>query len=142
MKYTEFARVFKAMSDEKRLMIINMLSKGSLCACKILEQFDFTQPALSQHMKVLVEAGLVSGIRIGNWMHYSLVKEKYEEAVTFIKQITDEDKDRDRDEDRDRDRDKHTDKDKDKDKDRDKYIDKYKDKDKDRIENKECGKCK
>ena len=90
MNYSEFAPVFKAMSDEKRLKIIDMLSNGSLCACKILEQFDFTQPALSQHMKVLVEVGLVSGVRVGNWMHYSLVKEKYEEVVSFIKQISSE----------------------------------------------------
>lgn len=92
MKYFDFAPVFKAMADEKRLKIIDMLSNGSLCACKILEQFDFTQPALSQHMKVLVEAGLVSGVRVGNWMHYSLVKQKYEEVVSFIKQISSENK--------------------------------------------------
>lgn len=92
MKYSDFAPVFKALSDEKRLKIIDMLSNGSLCACKILEQFDFTQPALSQHMKVLVEAGLVSGVRVGNWMHYSLVKEKYEEVVSFIKRISSENK--------------------------------------------------
>jgi ArsR family transcriptional regulator len=76
------------MSDEKRLKIIDMLSNGSLCACNILEQFDFSQPALSQHMKVLVDAGLVSGVRVGNWMHYSLVRDKYEEVVSFVKQIS------------------------------------------------------
>jgi ArsR family transcriptional regulator len=93
MKYSEFAPAFKAMSDEKRLKIIDMLSNGSLCACKILGQFDFTQPALSQHMKILVDAGLVSGVREGNWMHYSLVKEKYEEIINFVNQIYTEKKD-------------------------------------------------
>ncbi len=88
MKYSDFALVFKAMSDEKRLKIIDMLSNQSLCACKILEQFDFSQPALSQHMKVLLDAGLVSGVRESNWMHYSLVKEKYEEVISFVKQIS------------------------------------------------------
>ncbi len=92
MKYFDFAPVFKAMSDEKRLKIIDLLSNGSLCACKILEHFDFSQPALSQHMKVLVDAGLVSGVRVGNWMHYSLVKEKYEEVISFVKQISSENK--------------------------------------------------
>ena len=93
MEYSDFAMAFKAMSDENRLKIIDMLSDGSLCACEILKQFDFTQPALSQHMKVLVDAGLVSGIRVGNWMHYSLVKERYDEIISFVKQISSEYKD-------------------------------------------------
>lgn len=93
MNYSEFAPIFKALSDEKRLKIIDMLSHGSLCACKILEQFNFSQPALSQHMKVLVNCGLVSGVRVGNWMHYSLVKEKYEETIQFVQYISIDKKD-------------------------------------------------
>lgn len=87
MNFLEFAPIFKAMSDEKRLKIIDILSSGPLCACNILEHFDFSQPALSQHMKVLVDAGLVIGVRSGNWMHYSLVRERYEEIIVFIQQI-------------------------------------------------------
>ena len=88
MNYSDFVPVFKAMADEKRLKIIDMLSNGSLCACRILEQFDFTQPALSQHMKVLTDSGLVKGERVGNWMHYSLVQERYREAIRFINLIS------------------------------------------------------
>lgn len=93
MNYSNFVPIFKALSDEKRLKIIDMLSQGSLCACKILEQFNFSQPALSQHMKVLVDGGLVSGVRMGNWMHYSLVKERYEEIIGFVQYISNNKKD-------------------------------------------------
>ena len=63
-KYDNNAKIFKALSDSNRLQIIHILSCGErcgeLCACEILEYFDFTQPTLSHHMKVLIECGLVN----------------------------------------------------------------------------------
>jgi ArsR family transcriptional regulator len=70
--YKETARFFKALSDETRLEIIDMLFEGELCACKILENFNITQPTLSYHMKILMECGLVDGRRDGPWMRYTL----------------------------------------------------------------------
>jgi len=81
------AALFKSISDEKRFRIIEMLSSGSLCACRILEQFEFTQPALSQHMKVLVGCGLVNGVRAGNWMHYSLNRDKIFEMIGILEHM-------------------------------------------------------
>ncbi len=63
---------FKALADETRLAIIEMLSRENLCACHILEEFEITQPTLSYHMKILVESGLVDSERDGNWIRYSL----------------------------------------------------------------------
>ena len=51
--YEKYARIFKVMSDPKRLKIIDMLSEGELCACKILEEFHITQPTLSHDMKLM-----------------------------------------------------------------------------------------
>ena len=45
--FGEYILIFKALSDETRLRIIMMLTKGRTCACKILEEFHFTQPTLS-----------------------------------------------------------------------------------------------
>ena len=56
--YTDTAKVLKAISDPKRLKIVDMLSCGELCACKILEAFHITQPTLSHDMRVLIEAGV------------------------------------------------------------------------------------
>ena len=49
--YAKYARIFKVMSNPKRLKIIDMLSEGELCACKILEEFHITQPTLCESEK-------------------------------------------------------------------------------------------
>jgi len=71
-KYVENANLFKSISDPNRLMIVDMLSCGTLCGCKILEKLQITQPTLSHHMKILCDCGLVNAQREGKWMHYSL----------------------------------------------------------------------
>ncbi len=70
--YIDTAKMLRAMSDPKRLRIVDMLSCGELCACKILEEFQITQPTLSHDMKVLAEAGIVNQTREGKNIYYSL----------------------------------------------------------------------
>lgn len=74
-RYLRNAKVLKALSDPKRLRIVDMLSCGELCACKILEEFHITQPTLSHDMKVLMDAGIVSARPEGKWIYYSLSKD-------------------------------------------------------------------
>ena len=73
--YIDTAKMLKAMSDPKRLRIVDMLSCGELCACEILEEFHITQPTLSHDMRVLVEAGIVTDRREGKNIYYTLDKE-------------------------------------------------------------------
>ena len=73
--YVDTAKVLKAISDPKRLRIVDMLSCGELCACKILEAFHITQPTLSHDMRVLIEAKIVDDRREGKNIYYSLNKE-------------------------------------------------------------------
>ena len=73
--YIDTAKILKAISDPKRLRIVDMLSCGELCACKILEAFHITQPTLSHDMRVLIEAKIVSDRREGKNIYYSLNKE-------------------------------------------------------------------
>ena len=81
----EYAPIFKALGDETRLKIIEILSCGEICACEILESFHITQPTLSYHMKILTDCGLVKSRKDGSWIRYSnnLV------LVTAIKQFWD-----------------------------------------------------
>ena len=74
-KYTDAGKILKAISDPKRLKIVDMLSCGELCACKILEEFHITQPTLSHDMRVLIEAKVVTDRREGKNIYYSLNKE-------------------------------------------------------------------
>ena len=91
--HAEYVPAFKALSDETRLKIIDMLSCGELCACEILEAFSITQSTLSYHMKTLVESGLVIGVRDGAWMRYTLNKENSNAVLTFLKHLTSEKED-------------------------------------------------
>lgn len=86
--YDEFISVYKALADETRLKIINMLSCGEMCACEILEYFRITQPTLSYHMKILTECGLVKGRKDGSWMRYSLNNELVDSLNIFWNGLT------------------------------------------------------
>ncbi|MDD4291495.1 MAG: metalloregulator ArsR/SmtB family transcription factor [Clostridia bacterium] len=68
----QLANCFKALGDETRLKVVEMLKGGTMCGCKILEKFQITQPTLSYHMKALVDCGLVTAKKEGVWNHYSL----------------------------------------------------------------------
>lgn len=85
---SEWAIIFKALADESRLKILLMLKNGKTCACKLLEEFCFTQPTLSYHMKQLTDGGLVDAQKEGKWVHYSINKsqiEKINKAMNLLR---------------------------------------------------------
>lgn len=86
--YAEYVPIFKAISDETRLKIIDMLSCGEMCACDILEEFSISQSTLSYHMKILAESGLVNADRDGAWMRYTLNRDKINDVMSFFAHIT------------------------------------------------------
>lgn len=93
IKYIENAKILKALSDPKRLKIIDMLSCGELCACKIQEEFNITQPTLSHDMRVLKEAGLTNERREGQRILYSLntdLLKKLQSSLTDIFEPSDD----------------------------------------------------
>lgn len=81
MNYEEYARIAKALSDPKRVKILDIVSCEEMCACDILEHFDFTQPTLSYHMKILVDAGLIVTDKRGTWTHYSVNQEVTDQYI-------------------------------------------------------------
>lgn len=82
------AVMFKAFCDENRIKILQLLSSGEKCACRLLEELDVTQPTLSHHMKILCDSGIVVGRKEGKWMHYSISKEGMECAVNFLSELS------------------------------------------------------
>ena len=86
-KFDNNAKIFKALSDTIRLQIIEILSCGEKCACRLLEHFNFTQPTLSHHMKVLMECGLVNSRKEGTWNYYSLNVKNVNELRGFLEEI-------------------------------------------------------
>ncbi|XCH79158.1 MAG: metalloregulator ArsR/SmtB family transcription factor [Candidatus Dehalobacter alkaniphilus] len=87
-KYNSFALAMKALSDETRVKIYDMLANGELCACKILEEFNITQSTLSYHMKILCDSGLVNSRRDGIWMRYSINESNLDGIAGFFDNIS------------------------------------------------------
>lgn len=87
-KYKKNTKIFKALCDENRLMILEMLQKGEKCACKLLEEVNIGQSTLSHHMKILCESGIVASRREGKWTHYSINKEGSYKAQKLLKELT------------------------------------------------------
>ena len=88
MELTNVALICKALGDSNRLEIVQMLSDGEKCGCRLLEKFEITQPTLSHHMKILVECGLVNDRKEGKWHHYSLNCDTLLEYKNFIGSLT------------------------------------------------------
>lgn len=84
MNTVDVALICKALGDSNRLQIVQMLSEGEKCGCKLLEAFEITQPTLSHHMRILTECGLVIARKEGKWSHYSLNCETLKEYKQFI----------------------------------------------------------
>ena len=82
--YRNDAKLFKALSDENRLQILAQLNAEEKCACVLLEKLAISQPTLSHHMRVLVDARLVECRREGKWMYYSLRRGDKEELSGII----------------------------------------------------------
>ena len=68
------AEVFKALGDETRLRILNLLLRGELCVCDITAVLGIGQSKASRHLACLRNVGLVNDRRSGVWMHYSLAE--------------------------------------------------------------------
>lgn len=85
MGYYYYSTIFKALSDEIRLKIVDLLNnEGELCACKLLENFDITQPTLSYHMKILCDANIIFSTKKGPWMYYQVNYKNIDEARNYL----------------------------------------------------------
>ena len=86
-EYEKFAMVFKAFADENRIHILELLGSGEKCACKLLEELNISQPTLSHHMKILCDAGIVSGRKEGKWMHYFICCEGAKDISRMLQEL-------------------------------------------------------
>lgn len=82
------AKVFKALCDEKRLAILELLRSGEKCACVLIEQMNIGQSSLSYHMKILCESGIVDSRQDGKWMHYRLSEAGSRHAAQLLARLT------------------------------------------------------
>lgn len=88
MNEKKVATIFKAFCDENRVRILQLLTTGEKCACRLLEEINITQPTLSHHMKILCESGVVVGRKEGKWMHYSISPDGAKLAMKYLQNLT------------------------------------------------------
>ena len=86
--YKEQAKIFKAFCDDNRLRILELLRGGEKCACVLIDELDISQSALSYHMKILVESGVVESWPVGKWMHYKISKKGRADVIHLLQEVT------------------------------------------------------
>lgn len=86
--FSKDAKIFKALCDEKRLTVLDLLKNGEKCACILIDFMNIGQSALSYHMKILCESGIVSGRQEGKWTYYSLNKKGRDYALKRLFNLT------------------------------------------------------
>jgi ArsR family transcriptional regulator len=72
----DLARKLKALADPTRLRLVSMVAAhdgGEACVCDLTEPLGLTQPTISHHLKILVEAGIFTRDKRGVWAYYALV---------------------------------------------------------------------
>lgn len=79
---------FKALGDSSRLNLINILLKSDLCVGALARMLKLSEPALSQHLKLLREAGLVRGEKRGYWTHYAVDREALRQMAKALSEMT------------------------------------------------------
>jgi ArsR family transcriptional regulator len=80
----EMIHLLKLVSDKTRLSILCFVREQEMCVCDLVELLGLSQPAISQHLKKLREAGLVQERREGTWMHYRLDDGLPEYVLTIL----------------------------------------------------------
>jgi len=79
--------VFKALGDENRLRMMNLLIKSSLCVCELETMLDMSQSNVSRHLSKLKSAGLISSFKEQQWVYYQIsdeFRDSGEELLSYI----------------------------------------------------------
>ncbi len=88
----DLSKIFKALGDENRLHILDLLEGAERCACMLLDEMHISQPTLSHHMKILCDANLIVGRKEGKWMHYRLNTEQFQQLADFFQKTAETNK--------------------------------------------------
>lgn len=68
----DVSQILKLLGDKTRLTVIKLLEIRECCVCELVEVLKISQPAVSQHLRKLKDAGWIKENRKGQWIYYSL----------------------------------------------------------------------
>ncbi len=84
--FNNLIEFLNALSNKKRLIILNILKEKDRCVCELEATLDESQPSISHHLKILENAGLIRGWKKGKFTHYDLIREKFELYLNILHQ--------------------------------------------------------
>jgi ArsR family transcriptional regulator, arsenate/arsenite/antimonite-responsive transcriptional repressor len=76
--------IFKALNDQTRRDIVELLKKGDLTAGEIADHFDISKPSISHHLDLLKQADIVSSVKQGQFIYYSLNTTVLDEIISWF----------------------------------------------------------
>ena len=77
-------KIFHALADPSRRAVFESLTRGEAAVKDLTARFDISQPAVSQHLAILKEAGLVKGRRDGRYVHYRVEPRGMKPLIDWI----------------------------------------------------------
>jgi len=81
----ELATLLSALADPVRLRLVSLVAaNGRVCSCDLEEPLGRSQPTISHHTRVLTEAGLLTGEKVGRWTWWSVVPERLAQIRTAL----------------------------------------------------------
>ncbi len=78
------AKIFKALSDPRRLDILDFLRDREKCVCEIVPHMGLIQPVVSRHLKILKDCGIIKGRKEGNRRLYSIAEEQIFKVIDSL----------------------------------------------------------
>ncbi len=85
MNEEEIVKIYKALSVKSRLQILKLIKDKELCVNAITGKLEISQPAVSQHLSILKEAGLVKSSRYGSIIHYTMNTNRFDNFKKSVK---------------------------------------------------------
>lgn len=79
--------VLKALCEPKRFLLLQLMAERSYCVGALARKSELSESAVSQHLKVLREAGLVYGVKKGYYTHYGLDKEAMGAVISELQRL-------------------------------------------------------
>ncbi len=87
MENTLIEKQLKAAADLNRIKLLACMKNGEVCVCDLVDVLGISQPAVSQHLRKLKEAGIITERKVGTWKHYRIVEEQTPLMKGILEQI-------------------------------------------------------
>lgn len=86
----QIVKVFKALGDETRLKILIIISKRNICAKGLSKHLNISEAAVSQHLKILKDAGVIIGEKMSYYVNYKLQSPILLDTINFINELNED----------------------------------------------------